>query len=132
MFNAMSTVLKPYRDATSDIQEKLIETKLDALKDASQPMTFDKTVEMIKQTNELFGGHQSASEQDVQIAWLTVDTRLQEIQLNLDARKMAVEAKSENMKWQQIGGLLTTVTGIAGPTVANAMSAGARIYHINP
>ncbi len=46
-------------------------------------MTFEKTVAMIKETNELFGGYQSLTESDVAIAQFTAGTRLKEIQLNL-------------------------------------------------
>jgi predicted Zn finger-like uncharacterized protein len=38
---------------------------------------------------------------------------------------MAEEAKTENMKWQQIDGLLTTVTGVASPSIMNAVTGGA-------
>ncbi len=126
MFNAISTAIKPYQEAANSLQDKLIDSKLEALKDASQPMTFEKTIAMIKTTNDIFGGHQSVSDADVSIARLTSETRLKEIELNLDAKKMAEEAKSENMKWQQIGGLLTTIGAGVAPSVMNAMSAGAQ------
>jgi predicted Zn finger-like uncharacterized protein len=38
---------------------------------------------------------------------------------------MAEEAKTENMRWQQIGGLLTTVAGVAAPSIMNAVTGGA-------
>ena len=124
MFEAMTKVMQPLQQNQSDMAVKLLEAKMDALKESSQPMTFDKTIDMIKTTNEIFGEHQSATEQDVRIAALTAETRLKEYQLNLDARKVAEEAKTENMKWQQIGGLLTSVGGAVAPTLITAATQG--------
>jgi hypothetical protein len=133
MFNALSTILKPYQDATSNLQEKLIETKLDAIASKTEPMTLEKSVEVITMLQDKFGGHQQA-ETDIAIAEITARTHLQEVQLNLDARKIAEETKSKNFKWQQIGGLLTTVTSLAGPSVMNTIQSGIQglQQHQNP
>jgi phage FluMu protein Com len=120
------------QQTNQDTQTQLLTARLDAIKESSQPMTFDKTVEMMKTTHEMFGGNQGATDQDLAIAQITAETRLKEYELNLDARKMAEEAKSENMRWQQIGGLLTTVAGVAAPSIMNAVTGGAQALGPQP
>ena len=86
----------------------------------------DPSVEQLEKAKEIFDNHQGATEIDVQIAALTAETRLKEYQLNLDARRIAEEAKTENMKWQQIGGLLMSVGGAVAPSIMGAVTGGAQ------
>ena len=126
MFKAIKEIVVPFQQSQQDVQNQLLTAKIDQLKEMSQPMTIEKNIALIKELNETLGSHQGASEADVQIAALTAETRLKEYQLNLDARRIAEEAKTENMKWQQIGGLLMSVGGAVAPSIMGGLTGGAQ------
>ena len=117
MVNSVMTLMTPLINRANQADKEAFNARIDALSNKTGVMD---TITLIKNINDVFGsGHDTNV--DIELAKIRSDSDRNMMAMTMEMKRWEQEEKSEEARWEQIGGIVTTVASAAAPMIGNKM-----------